>query len=254
MPPKRERRRKREVDARAASREALLKVLEPLAGFAFDAGLSIQDVCALFRVAAVQSVAAQQREAGKRINISGIAASTGIPRAEVSRILKGPKAADSKPRVQSTHRILAAWRGDPRFTTPNGQPANLKIYGEGATFETLVKEFGRGLPVRAVLDELSRERNVAFADMESVHFELGIKANSTWICALFKPAGQLSVHTDNFLKKSSSPVTVLAVGKNGILLPKESIPNKLNDPIHTSTFARQEGCERQKRKNLSRSR
>jgi len=57
---------------------------------------------------------------------------------------------------QSTNRILAAWHEDPKFTDPNGQPADLKMYGRGATFETLAKKYGLGIPTRAVLDELIR--------------------------------------------------------------------------------------------------
>jgi len=98
-------------------------------------------------------------ETTRRINISGIAASTGIPRGEISRILKTPT--DSSRQTidgeqQSTNRILAVWHQDPKFTTPEGKPEDLKIYGRGATFETLVKSHGRGIPTRAVLDELTR--------------------------------------------------------------------------------------------------
>jgi hypothetical protein len=133
--------------------------MEPLAGFVLDAGLSVQDFTSIFREAAVRSIAARQLEAKRKINISGIAASTGITRTEISRILKSvSKSPDQKLqlRQQSTNRILAAWHQDPRFTTPNGQPAELKIYGRGATFEALVKSNARGLPIRALLDELIR--------------------------------------------------------------------------------------------------
>jgi Family of unknown function (DUF6502) len=51
---------------------------------------------------------------------------------------------------------LAAWLRDPRFGTANGRPTELKIYGRGATFDSLVRSYGRGIPTRAVLDELMR--------------------------------------------------------------------------------------------------
>jgi hypothetical protein len=95
----------------------------------------------------------------RRVNISGIAASTGIPRAEISKILKS-KADSSRKTLdrqqQSTNRILAVWHQGPRFSTPGGKPADLQIYGRGATFETLVRNYGRGIPTRAMLDELTR--------------------------------------------------------------------------------------------------
>ena len=146
-------------DVRVVARKALLQLLEPLTGFVLDSGLSAHEMHSILREAAVRSVAARQLEVSRRVNISGIAASTGIPRAEISRILR--TAADPPQHIisgqqQSTNRILAAWHQDPKFTTPSGQPADLKIYGRGATFEALVRIHGRGIPTRAMLDELTR--------------------------------------------------------------------------------------------------
>jgi hypothetical protein len=146
-------------DIRVVAKKALVQLLEPLVGFVLDSGLSTQDLRAILREAAVRSVAARQLEVARRVNISGIAASTGIPRAEISRILKSSP--DSSRQItdrqqQSTNRILAVWHQDPKFTAPSGKPADLKIYGRGATFDALVKNHGRGIPTRAMLDELTR--------------------------------------------------------------------------------------------------
>ena len=146
-------------DVRLLAKTALLKLLEPLAGFVLDSGLSANEMHSLFREAAVRSAVAKQLELSDRINISGIAATTGIPRSEISRILKSSaKAAEinNDSQQQSTNRILAAWYTDPKFTGPNGQPAELKIYGRGVSFDTLAKKYGLGIPTRAVLDELIR--------------------------------------------------------------------------------------------------
>jgi hypothetical protein len=150
-------------DARAAARKALSQLMEPLSVFVADAGLSAGDVCLLLREAVVKSVAKSQLEKSQRTNISGIAATTGIPRAEISRILNQktvPDDSKNNRRQQSTNRVLARWHDEPKFTAINGQPATLKLYGRGATFESLVKLYGRGIPVRAVLDELLRSRVV----------------------------------------------------------------------------------------------
>ena len=146
-------------DIRVVARKALVQLLEPLVGFVLDSGLNTQELRSILREAAVRSVAARQMEVARRVNISGIAASTGIPRAEISRILKSR--ADSSGQIadrqqQSTNRILAVWHQDPKFTTPGGKPADLKIYGRGASFEALVRNHGRGIPTRAMLDELIR--------------------------------------------------------------------------------------------------
>ncbi len=149
-------------DIRAVTRKALLQLLQPLARFASDLGFSASELQAIFREAAVKSAAARHLEDSSRVNISGIAATTGIPRAEISRILKSPKAFTERDDhtvdapLQSTNRILAAWYEDPKFTGSNGQPADLKLYGRGSTFESLAKRYGRGIPTRAVLDELIR--------------------------------------------------------------------------------------------------
>jgi hypothetical protein len=149
-------------EVRAAARKALLQLMEPLTGFVVDAGLSAGDMCLLVREAAVKSVAKSQLQTCQRTNISGIAATTGIPRGEISRILKQKTIKeDGKNRCQqSTNRVLARWHVEPKFTGINGQPATLKLYGRGATFESLVKLYGRGIPARAVLDELRRARVV----------------------------------------------------------------------------------------------
>jgi Family of unknown function (DUF6502) len=142
-----------------AARKTLRQLLEPLSGLAFDCGLSIGEVNSILREAAVRGVAGRQLEDEKRINISGIAAATGVSRAEISRILRdgdaAPELIDDR-HQNPANRILAAWHRDPRFLTSNRLPAALKLYGRGATFEFLVRQYGRGLPTRAVFDQLTR--------------------------------------------------------------------------------------------------
>ncbi len=154
-------------DVRAAAKKALLQLLEPLVGFVLDSGLSIHEFHSILREAAVRTAAARQLDTARRVNISGIAASTGIPRAEISKILKSKVDSERQTidrQQQSTNRILSAWHQDPKYGTPEGKPADLKIYGRGATFESLVRKYGRGIPTRAMLDELTR---MAAAEMLS---------------------------------------------------------------------------------------
>jgi Family of unknown function (DUF6502) len=165
------------VDVRTGARKALARLLEPLTEFVFDSGLSIKEFHDILRAAAVRSVAARQLAISRRVNISGISASTGITRAEVSRILKTePKSPQksSDQHQQSTNKILSVWQQDPKFTTPNGQPADLKIYGRGSTFELLVKLYGRGIPTRAMLDELTRTRAIELRPEQTVRLKTGV--------------------------------------------------------------------------------
>lgn len=146
-------------DVRIVARKALFQIAEPLAAFIQDTGLSSKDVYTILREAIVRAVASRQLEISDRVNISGISAATGIPRSAVSRIIRsGAERYDPSTgrRQQSTNRVLAAWYAEPKFTTANGQPADLKIYGRGPSFDSLVRRFGRGIPTRAVLDELLR--------------------------------------------------------------------------------------------------
>jgi Family of unknown function (DUF6502) len=147
-------------DMQIAARNVWLRLLEPIARFALDSGLSIRELSSILREAAVRDLAAQQLEVARRPNISGIAASSGIPRGEISRILDKKTTSASEQDVKrhelSTRKVLAAWCQDPKFAAENGQPADLKMYGRGATFETLAKSHGRGIPTRAILDELRR--------------------------------------------------------------------------------------------------
>jgi hypothetical protein len=102
----------------------------------------------------------RQVENSSRVNISGIAATTGIPRGEVSRILNSSGSLSNsaiRGRQNISSKILSAWHCDPEYLTTARRPRDLKIFGGGRlTFESLVKKHGQGIPVRAVLDELRR--------------------------------------------------------------------------------------------------
>lgn len=169
--------RLRRVDSRVVASKALLRLLEPLAGFVLDSGLSIHEFIAIFREAAVRGAVGQQLERDGRINISGIAASTGMSRGEISRIIKSTARAvdlEAGHRPQSTHKVLAAWQQNPKFTNPSGQPADLKLYGCGPTFETLVKKHGGGIPTRAMLDELTRTGAIAINSSQRVQLRSAV--------------------------------------------------------------------------------
>jgi hypothetical protein len=147
------------VSIQEAARKSLTKLLRPLSAFAFDCGLSIGEVNLILRTAAAQSAAVRQLENSNRVNISGISALTGIPRGEVSRILNCSGSLTTgaiQGRQNITGRILSAWYCDPRYLTADRRPRNLKIFGSGPTFESLVKAHGQGIPIRAILDELER--------------------------------------------------------------------------------------------------
>jgi hypothetical protein len=205
-------------EMRNSAKTALLQLMEPLAGFVSDSGLSAGEFQTVFKNAAVRSAAARQLQVSNRINVSGIAATTGIPRAEISRILKVN--ADTfdirgNNNQQSTNRILAAWHEDPKFTAPNGQPAELRIYGRGVTFETLVKKYGRGIPTRAVLDELIRSGAIELLDNQKVFAKTSMVIERGMSARVIKAFGDrarelLSTMLDN-MRQPESPKFIASI-------------------------------------------
>ncbi len=196
-------------DVRRLAISALLQLFEPLTDFVIDAGLSASDLNAIVRYAVVRRVAAQQLEVSRRVNISGIAATTGIPRAEISRILKATGKKDAKSmdaRQQSTNRILAAWHEEPKFTTANGEPADLKIYGRGPTFDSLVKRHGRGIPTRAVLDELVRAKAVDLLPSQKIRAKTSLAIHTGISPQMIKAFGDRAAELiDTLVSNMRSP-------------------------------------------------
>ena len=138
------------------ARSTISRVLDPLVKFAIDAGISVKEIEELLRGRAVQVVANKQTEKRNRLNLSGIAATTGLSRTEVAKILKG-STSESKHDKQSnqlTNRVLRAWHEDPKYIDSSRKPLTIDIFGRGVSFESLVRSYGRGIPVRALLDEL----------------------------------------------------------------------------------------------------
>jgi hypothetical protein len=159
-PDKPERRvRSNAAAIKSGAKKALRKLMEPLAGFACDCGLSVNEVVLLLEEGAVRNAAHRQHQKKRRINVSGIAAVTGVSRAKASLILTQDNSGVARLHdryLSPANRILEAWHCDPRFLTAQREPAELKLFGRrGLTFESLVIQYGRGIPVRAILDELT---------------------------------------------------------------------------------------------------
>ncbi len=210
-------------DLRTLARKAISRLLDPLAEFVIDAGLTAADVNALLREASVRSLANSQLQTFSRVNISGIAATTGIPRAEISRIL-GRKTADTKRQLdrqqQSTNRILAAWHNESRFTDAHGHPATLKLYGRGATFEALVKSYGRGIPPRALLDELVRSQVVDVLSGQRIRARAPVVIhpglNPQFVKTLGDRAADLLSTMLSNMKEPESPLFVATVSSSTV--------------------------------------
>jgi hypothetical protein len=142
---------------REAAISALMQVVDPLLELMFDAGVTVQEFNHLLRDRAVRVATKRVVNECGRNNKSRVAIMTGLPRSEVTKIL------DSQNSIAKAHlgqrparRVLAAWFDNPQFLTATGEPAVLPIFGKRRSFERLVSMHGTGIPVRAMLDELTR--------------------------------------------------------------------------------------------------
>ena len=81
-----------------------------------------------------------------------------LTRKEVKRCTEGGRLAlgPLTARNQRAAAVLTGWLRDPEFTDGAGNPLALQPDGDGATFHTLARRYGRDAPHRAVLDELVR--------------------------------------------------------------------------------------------------
>jgi hypothetical protein len=147
--------------------------MEPLAGFACDCGLSVNEVILLLEEGAVRNAARRQYQKKRRINVSGIAAVTGVSRAKASLILTQDNSVVAQLHdryLSPANRILEAWHCDPAFLTAEREPAELKLFGRrGLSFEALVIQYGRGIPVRAILDELTSMGAIEVRVSQGIH-------------------------------------------------------------------------------------
>src|SRR5450631_3526070 len=136
---------------------ALKRVLGPLIDLMFDAGITVHELNQLLRECSVRTAAGRISKESGRDSKSRIAIVTGLPRSEVARILKAKDASTSKRLGEHPARkVLAAWFDNPRFLSANGDPAVLPIFGKRRSFEQLVGLYSGGIPVRAMLDELTQ--------------------------------------------------------------------------------------------------
>jgi hypothetical protein len=136
---------------------ALDRVLEPLLELMLDAGITVQEFTKILRQRAVRVATRRVVKDLGRQSISRVAITTGLPRSEVTKILNSQEPVIRiKPRQHPARRVLAAWYDNSHFSTPTGEPAVLPIFGKRRSFERLVDRYGAGIPVRAMLDELTQ--------------------------------------------------------------------------------------------------
>jgi hypothetical protein len=152
------------ADIKQAASAATLQLLQPLARFLLEAGIGIGELNTLARLAYVQAARQAQSSSGEaRVNISRIAAATGLTRVEVAALLgRAPKTPVPAGRgAVRAERVLFGWWNDADFQDASGIPKRLKPKGSRNSFAALVKRYsGDAHNTAPILNDLLRSRAV----------------------------------------------------------------------------------------------
>ena len=152
----------------AAVRRILRRVVRAMVA----RGLGHPQLTEILKALYIEEAASHFRLGEKRVTDSRISLLTGLQRRDIRAHRDAPR--DTAPRPMGPiPRALALWRSDPRYTDAEGAPLALARLGEEAPgFEGLIREIGRDLHPRTILDEMLRLGLVSLdAAGECVHLE-----------------------------------------------------------------------------------
>ncbi len=131
----------------------------PLVRLYLGAGLGTSEFGTAVKLAFIR-VASENTLYGTRMNISAIAAATGMTRREVRSLAALINESGSVPTRKFTHqrtmRVIHGWQTDPMFLNEDGQPAVLPLHGAGTSFATLVTRYGADVTPISVFKQLER--------------------------------------------------------------------------------------------------
>jgi hypothetical protein len=192
---------------------ALRRVVDPLIDLMFDAGITVHEFSRLVRDRAVKSAVARiARENGRGSN-SRVAIITGLARAEVARILEtNEPPPDSRIGQHPARKVLAAWYDNPRFLGANGDPAVLPIFGKRKSFEQLVGIHSGGIPVRAMLDQLTQISAVEMLAGQRVRVKSRVPIFKGMTCSAIANVGERAGDLLGTLKNNVCTSTPLFEG------------------------------------------
>jgi hypothetical protein len=190
---------------------ALKRMVDPLVDLMFDAGVTVHDLSQIMRESAVRTAARRVFKETGRESKSRVAIITGLPRSEVARILKSDDLSPGhRLRQHPARKVLAAWFDDPRFLAANGDPAVLPIFGKRRSFEQLVAMHSRGIPVRAMLDELTQVDAVERLENQRVRVKTRIPiltgTSGSAIAVIGERTRDLLDTLTNNLRRTSKPL------------------------------------------------
>ncbi len=190
---------------------AFQDIIDPLIGLLIDAGVTVPEISQVIRDRAVRVTTDRVRTQTGRNSNSRVSLATGLSRSEVARILCSAPSQKTAARDRSpSRRILEAWHDSAAYLDETGQPDILPIFGRRRSFERLVTIFGRGIPVRAMLDELIQTDAVDLLTDQRVRAKCRTPIPSGFTLAAFEAVGSrtrdlLSTLTRN-VRHASAPL------------------------------------------------
>jgi hypothetical protein len=147
-------------DVKRGLLSAFRSLMTPLVRILLRNGISFREFAEVVKDVFVAVCARDLVVPGRRLSISRIAIVTGLTRKEVSAIVRDDELRRKALETNASRaaKVLEAWHTDTRFLGPYGFPRDLLIEGKDpvGTFSDLVRENSGDMPVRAMLDELSR--------------------------------------------------------------------------------------------------
>jgi hypothetical protein len=189
---------------------ATLRVLEPLARFLLEARIGIGEFNALARRAYVKAAVGGESDARfGRVNVSRVAAATGLTRVEVSALLaeqRGAPPRQKRGRVRA-ERVLQGWWNDPQFQDRSGNPLRLPRSGPKRSFAALVRRHsGDSHNSAAILEELLRSQAVRESPDGALETLSRSCLNVGWDQAGIEALGEeLAEHLETLLYNLANP-------------------------------------------------
>jgi hypothetical protein len=162
------------IDASAPLARALQTLLAPLVRLLLARGVAFDSFAEIARRTYVDVAETSFGIQGRKQTASRVSVLTGLTRKEVARIKalqEGERAdAPASQRLNRAARVVSAWVRD---FAPAGKSKKkqwtLPLEGARRSFAHLVREHSGDMPVRAVLDELTRTGNVVEREDGTVH-------------------------------------------------------------------------------------
>lgn len=151
---------------------SLFKLLRPLVKLLLRFGISHNEFVEIAKRAYVDvaEAANEFRVDERKQSISRISVLTGLNRKEVARVQSLLQNDDIE---VTTHnraaQVVNGWLRDEVYKDSNGNPLDIPMSDSSISFTSLVKQYSGDMPVRAVLDELSRVGMVKKLENDLLH-------------------------------------------------------------------------------------